>query len=339
MKKASCLAACLTVLAVSQAFAAGSYLGNVEPPKDAKKVTAPVNAPAPVIQQGGDTIGTATVIPAIPYADAGTTVGYVDDYTPSCAFSAASDVVYTYYAATDQCVDIGLCSSSYDTIVHVYDSGLGLVACNDDNCGLNSLVEGVPLTAGETYIIIIDGFSSAAGDYVLEVTECPPPCVVACPPGAVLEGEPNCGIPDTYNGGCNSVPPVVSSLVCDDTGVTVCGTYGAAGGTRDTDWYEVVLDAPGTLTVCMTGEYPSAVAVLDAACPPFVFDFQVGPDCTPFCATSGPVPAGTYRIFAATNGFDGFPCVGDYVLEISGYNCPPVGVEAANWTNVKTLFR
>ena len=44
MKRASCLAACLTVLTVSQAFAGRqSYFGNVEPPKEAKKVTAPAD--------------------------------------------------------------------------------------------------------------------------------------------------------------------------------------------------------------------------------------------------------------------------------------------------------
>ena len=179
--------------------------------------------------------------------------------------------------------------------MHVYDSGLAQVACNDDNCGLQSLVEGVALTAGETYYIIIDGYSSIAGDYVLEVTECPPPCVVECPPGAVQEGEPVCfdGYTDTYNGGCNSTPPVFTSVVCNDTGVTVCGKYGtytsAAGSSRDTDWYTVVMDAPGVLTACITGEYPSAVGIILPVCPPAetdILDFQTGADCTAICASA-----------------------------------------------------
>ena len=349
MKKASCIAACLTVLAVSQAFAVREpYFGSVEPPKEAKKATAPEAAPGPVIQQGGDTIGTATVIGAVPYGDAGTTVGYTNDYFPSCAFagnSTAPDVVYSYTPDTDQCVDISLCESSFDTILHVYNAALTLVGCNDDadcDLALRSRIEGVNLSAGQTYYIIVDGWATNAGEYILEVTECPPPCVVTCPDGAVQENEPNCGIPtDTFNGGCNSTPNVFSNLVCDDTGVTVCGKYGAVGGTRDTDWYRVTMTSPGTLTVCMTGEYPSATAILNAVCPPTavdILDFQVGDPCVPFCATAN-VAAGTYYIFAATNGFDGFACDGDYVLDIDGYNCPPVGVEAANWSSVKTLFR
>lgn len=351
MKKVNCLVACLTVLSVSQAFAATPYFGNVEPPKDAKKAMEPVSAPAPVIQQGGDTAGTATVIPGVPYADAGTTLGFVNDYTPTCATSNAPDVVYRYTPTTDQCVDISLCESGYDTMLYVTNAALVQLYCNDDadcDVALRSRIEGVNLTAGQTYYFIVDGWSGNAGEYILEVTECPPPCVVTCPPGAVLEGEQNCadGYVDNYNGGCNSTPNVFKDLVCDDTGVQVCGTYGtylAPSGvqTRDTDWYRVVMTSPGVLTVCMNGEYPSAVAILNAICPPTagdILDFQTGAPCDPFCATAA-VPAGTYYIFAATNGFAGFPCGGDYVLDISGYNCPPVGVEAANWSSVKTLYR
>ena len=51
--------------------------------KDIKKppYTGPVNIPHPhVILQGGETFETATEIPALPYSDNGTTVGYNDDY-------------------------------------------------------------------------------------------------------------------------------------------------------------------------------------------------------------------------------------------------------------------
>jgi hypothetical protein len=348
MRKASCIAACLTVLTVSQAFADRQpYFGNVEPPKEAKKAGAPATTPGPVIQQGGDTVGSATVIPAIPYGNAGTTIGYANDYNAPCAFAGntvAPDVVYSYTPTVDQCVDVSLCESSYDTILMVLNSALTIIGCNDDadcDLALRSRVEGVNLVAGQTYYIIVDGWSTSAGEYVLEVTECPPPCVVTCPPGAFPEGEPNCGIPDTYNGGCNSTPNVFTSLVCNDAGVLVCGTYGAEGGTRDTDWYEIVMDAPGVIQACITGQYPSAVAILNPVCPVTaadILDFQFGPECVAICATAN-VGAGTYRIFAGVDGFDGFPCLGTYVLRISGYNCPPVGVEAANWSGVKSIFR
>ena len=348
MRKASCIAACLTVLAVSQAFADRQpYFGSQEPPKEAKKAAAPATTPGPVIQQGGDTVGSATVIPAIPYGIAGTTVGYVNDYFPPCAFagnSVAPDVVYSYSPTVDQCIDVSLCESSFDTILMVVDAGLNVIGCNDDadcDLALRSRVEGVSLSAGSQYYIIVDGWSTNAGEYVLEVTECPPPCEVTCPPGAFPEGEPNCGIPDTYNGGCNSTPNVFTSLVCNDEGVLVCGTYGAEGGTRDTDWYEIVMDAPGVITACVNGQYPTAVAILNPVCPVTaadILDFQFGPECEAVCATAN-VGAGTYRIFVGADGFDGFPCLGTYVLRIAGYNCPPVGVEPANWSGVKSIFR
>jgi hypothetical protein len=330
-------------------------MGSQEPPKEAKKAVASTPAPGPVIQQGGDTFGTATVIPAIPYGIAGTTAGYADDYFPSCAFggnSAAPDVVYSYTPDTDQCVDVSLCESSFDTILHIYDSGLSLVGCNDDadcDLALRSRIESVNLTAGQTYYIVVDGWSTNAGEYILEVTECPPPCVVQCPSGAVQEGEPDCfdGSVDNYNGGCNSTPNVFTDILCNDAGVVVCGKYGTflsptGGQFRDTDWYRVVMDAPGTLTVCMTGEYPSVVFITNGVpCPVLnsdILDFNFGPECTQFCASAA-VGAGTYYIVAVPDGFTGFPCGGDYTLEISGYNCPPVGVEAANWSSVKQIFK
>jgi hypothetical protein len=116
----------------SQAFAArDDYFGKNEPPKikDSSK-SAPVAQPR--INVGGDTFATATVIPAVPYSDGGNTCGFVDDYFPSCAFaglSIAADVVYSYTPTADECVNITLCGSSYDTILHVRDAG-GEVACS-----------------------------------------------------------------------------------------------------------------------------------------------------------------------------------------------------------------
>jgi hypothetical protein len=40
-----------------------------------------------VILQGGDNIGSATVIPSLPYHDTGTTSGYTDDYDEVCPYS------------------------------------------------------------------------------------------------------------------------------------------------------------------------------------------------------------------------------------------------------------
>ena len=53
--------------------------------------------------------------------------------------------------------------------------------------------------------MIVDGYGGDCGDYVINI-ETFEPCVVDCPAGAELEGEPALvdGYADEFNGGCNS---------------------------------------------------------------------------------------------------------------------------------------
>ena len=59
---------------------------------------------------------------------------------------------------------------------------------------------------------------------------------------------------DTVNGGCNSVPPVFSTIQCDDV---ICGTAAFDGFTRDTDWYAFTNDSGGpcTITFAVAAEF------------------------------------------------------------------------------------
>jgi hypothetical protein len=69
---------------------------------------------------------------------------------------------------------------------------------------------------------------------------------VECPPDAILENEPNCGlneagVPDDFvNGGCNFPEPRFTPI---EVGQTICGTVAVdtVTGARDTDWYELVI--------------------------------------------------------------------------------------------------
>ena len=185
----------LTLVIGVAGFAAAADLGNLTPAKSDPIVPEnPVNPD----RQGGDTIFDATVIPGLPYNDSGTTFGYLDDYDEVCPYSGSTsaDVCYVYTPAAAAAVDIDLCGSSYDTKLYVYDAGLALVACNDDFyfddvCGVYvSKLENVNLAAGETYYIIVDGYGGDAGDYLLEIIGFEP-CVVDCPAGAFIEGEPS----------------------------------------------------------------------------------------------------------------------------------------------------
>ena len=301
--------------------------------------------PQPAIMVGGDTFATATVIPALPYADGGSTCAFANDYTPPCALSTTPDVVYRFTPATDMCVNISLCGSSFDTVIMLYN-GAVLAICQDDSpaCGLQSDLRNVALVGGGTYYIVIDGYNTACGTYQLSVAQCPPPPVCdPCPPGAVAEGEPGCsdGYIDTYNGGCNSVPPVYTSLPCSPS-QSVCGTYGTfnANGTRDTDWYRITVTAPTVLTVSVNGGglTGSALAIIDNLCPPTILCGQFTPSAA--CATSTCVAAvgpGTYAIFTASF-FDNTPCRTPYVLTVSGPNCP-TPIQSASWGMLKTLYR
>ncbi len=131
---------------------------------------------APTLDQGGDDIASATVIPSIPYTTTGTTVGYTDDYDEDCpaSFDDTPDVVYAFTPATDVTVDIDLCASSFNTKVYLYENTEGnLVACDDNGCGTaRSFLGMVDLFAGNTYYIIVDGgFSdvNTEGEYVLDI--------------------------------------------------------------------------------------------------------------------------------------------------------------------------
>lgn len=135
-----------------------------------------------------------------------------------------------------------------------------------------------------------------------------------CPAGAVLENEP-CGS-DT-NGGCNSTPPVYTSIAC---GNTVCGNFWAAGGTRDTDWYQFTVAANTTVTWSVISNHTGIAAfILNNDCGNIILLGQ-GTGACPTVATANVGP-GTYVGFVATSAFDGLPCPGaEYVATLS---CSP----------------
>lgn len=222
-------------------------------------VVAGLSATA-ALAEGGEDPGSPVIIPSVPYADTGDTSDNLDDWDEVCPFtgSTSPDVFYSYTPAADEAINISLCESAYDTKVYVLDAGFVQVACNDDACNssgggqFRSLLENVALTGGAQYYIVVDGYTGDAGvyDLVIDLFVPPPPCELDC---VLNEGEPcdDTGAPDIVNGGCNSTPAVFSVVNCGDT---ICGEAWAAGGTRDTDWYEVTLTEAGEVTMTVTAE-------------------------------------------------------------------------------------
>jgi len=244
--------------------------------------------------QGSDTPSAAPAIAAgVPTF--GTTAGYTNDTDATCPYtgSTSPDVFYSYTNAGGN-FSVSLCNSGYDTKVYCIDPGTGLlmatsdgsangVACNDDFCSspgggaFRSFIGCVAQSASGSAIIAVDGYGGDFGPYEILVTEqdaadClpPGPCIIECPPGSTIEPDDcqfgNTAPNDTVNGGCNSSPPVFTSIACEET---VCGTAYFDGAFRDTDWWQLDNtgdDAGTTYTVTGLAEFESVVGRVDNGC-------------------------------------------------------------------------
>ena len=326
----------------------GADIGNVLPEKGDSHIN---QAEGSNPRQGGDTVFDATAIGGLPFSDAGTTAGYADDYTEACPYtgSTSPDVVYSL-VGTGGAVDVDLCGSSYDTKVFMYDEGLNLVACNDDFyfddvCGVYvSKLEGVVLGDG-TYYIVIDGYGGDFGDYLLNV-EGFSPCVVECPDGAVLEGEPPLmdGYVDMYNGGCNTdaVNPLDFTQVLSPG--DFCGIAGWYDGTtRDTDWFVITLSEYGYVTWTCDAEQPTYMFELlnMPDCPNVAVGqlFTAGP-CLPAVMTVYGAPGSDVFLWAGPTTYSapgGF--IGNEYDYVCNFDTGVVATEDATWSQLKSMYR
>ncbi len=181
-------------------------------------------------------------------------------------------------------------------------------------------------------------------DYILTIYGYDYECDLECPGGALIEGEPECGLDyiDTYNGGCNSTPEVFQPLAPSASTIVQCGMSGYFDGYgtcyRDTDWYEIVLDEAREIDVCVSGEFPVSLMLLygDPDCSnQAVVDYTTAEVCTEECITAVLDP-GVYWVFVAPDFIANFPCSKRYVLTIDGYTTP---VENRSWGLIKSLYR
>lgn len=110
----------------------------------------------------------------VPQTLMGTLVGATDDYAPSCAFNGGGDLAYRFTApAAGTYVFDTVGTDPLDTTISVYDAcGGAEVACNDDvrhGQDLDSVV-GRQLVAGQSVLIVVDGYDELTGDYVLNIS-------------------------------------------------------------------------------------------------------------------------------------------------------------------------
>ncbi len=157
--------------------------------------------------------------------------------------SINQDIFYEFTAPGDGTIDVDLCGSSFDTKVAVWDGCAGTeLDYDDDGCPsktTRSLIEGLDVTDGESYIIQIGGYGSNSGEGELTIifTEAP---VTGTLSGVVTDF--STGLP--IDGAMIDITPVIPSKEV---------TY-----TNELGEYEIELE-PGDYDVVATaaGYYPS----------------------------------------------------------------------------------
>jgi hypothetical protein len=228
----------------------------------------------------------------------------------------------------------------FDSKLAIYDMGTNpaafdynnlpsaLVGCNDDgnNCyqtdGVTPYASflAVPVTVGRTYLVRLASYAdgeTGAGTITFNVPE---PCQL--PATNATEGEA-CGS-GTNNGCVNSV---VSATPISG-GQTVAGTFYAAGGTRDVDYYSITLAQASTISFKTYSASTVTSSIFGGDLCTGAFLVATGSGSCPNTVTAC-MPAGTYYVAIAPSTFDGTPCgsgvFNTYALEctVTASNCAP----------------
>jgi subtilisin family serine protease len=177
-------------------------------------------------------------ISSLPYSDSGNTFcGNSDDNT-KCVGATTKDVFYTMNLASCQTVTVSLCGSGYDTGLEVRANGSCpgsvVVACNDDYCSTQSQVT-FTAQSGVNYYLIVHGYGSQSGPFVMNVSGTPFLAPNDNCPGTVITGLPYADYGNTLCathsvGNCqgSDLPPDVIYPInlasCQTVTATLCGS-------------------------------------------------------------------------------------------------------------------
>jgi len=167
------------------------------------------------------------------------------------------DHVYSFTPAASGDYDFDLCSSLYDTLLEVRqdDCASGAtIACNDDSCGMQSKLTSVPLLAGTTYYVIIDGHGGASGAYGLIVQPTPAVLCGVCP-GTVDGVLTGMALPITVPGSTSGADDTFGPLSCSPGGADRV--------------YEFQPPATGNYTISLCGStFDTLLEVRGCSCDP-----------------------------------------------------------------------
>ncbi len=196
-------------------------------------------------------------------------------------FSNYSSASYSFLADDGDAITTAWNAGSYDEECSYEIYGADYYLCGEDPTPVGGL--------------------SCVGDCTL----CPPDCT-----GAETESEA-CG--DDTNGGCLMDTPAFEPISC---GESVCGTIWADGGTRDTDWYEVVVAAETQITATLVTDFPAVLGFVEmgtagsgdcADMTGYIDPYTGVLPCTP-TSVSACLPAGVHWIFVSHVTFYNDPC-------------------------------
>ena len=189
----------------------------------------------------------------------GTTVGAPSEVAGSCAGGSGPEISYAWRAPVSGRFRIDTFGSSYDTQLHVRlgDCDGAEVVCNDDTGGQQSSVV-LPLTAGSSVVIFVDGFGAGSqGDYVLNITRVLSTEAGVCTDGVDNDGD---GTTDCGDADCFTDPACISPEICfngvddDRDGATDCD---------DTDCFG--FPTCGEPEICDNGEDDDLDGAIDCA--------------------------------------------------------------------------
>src|SRR5262245_40267854 len=99
------------------------------------------------------------------------TTGYSNDYAPTCVgSSSAPDLVYTWTAPAAGSYTFDTAGSQFDTVLEIreYNTNASL-GCNDDSGGTLQSTVAVSLAAGQTVLVVVDGYGSGSGPFQLNI--------------------------------------------------------------------------------------------------------------------------------------------------------------------------
>jgi hypothetical protein len=149
----------------------------------------------------------------------GTTSREEDDLHVPCMKFDSVDLEFAWTAPFAGTFQVDTYGSSYDTALMVLDTDCdgAQLACNDD-IGTSESALLVTLEAGETVLVVLDGFGGAAGDFILNITEAVPG---------------DCCTPGPFNGcddpTCEDAVCAVDPSCCNEAWDSVCALEIAPG--------------------------------------------------------------------------------------------------------------